>query len=272
LHERDLRDLREVSDQRKGGAVYNFENALASTLEALRWISKNLGKNSEKSTFRLSANLLTAQESVRNLAASFSDPFCFQQLIVLFVVRISVRRMAMRAHHEAHLSAEQDPSQTNSRISRAHGKQRRSPGSVASPRQGPQASDSLVSCLANGATIRRLPFRPRQRIRSTAEFDTVYKTGRRAGDSYFGVVFRANQAGAARLGMSVSVRSIGSAVSRNRLRRLIRESFRHQQHALPHIDIVITARPAARGAAPEELRTSLNTHWLNLIRKCAASS
>jgi len=86
------------------------------------------------------------------------------------------------------------------------------------------------------------------------------------------VAFRANQAGGARLGMSVSVRALGSAVARNRLRRLIRESFRHQQHALPQIDIVITARPPAKSAAPEVLRTSLATHWLNLIRKCAASS
>jgi ribonuclease P protein component len=117
-----------------------------------------------------------------------------------------------------------------------------------------------------------LPFRSRQRIRASADFDDVYKTGRRAGDAYFGVAFRANRLEGARLGMSVGVRMLGSAVARNRLRRLIRESFRLRQHDLPGIDIVLTARAAAKGAATRELRMSLETHWQNLIRKCAASS
>lgn len=72
--------------------------------------------------------------------------------------------------------------------------------------------------------------------------------------------------------MSVSIRAIGNSVARNRLRRLIRESFRHRQHDLPGIDIVITARPQAKAVAPEELKKILETHWQNLIRKCAASS
>ena len=72
--------------------------------------------------------------------------------------------------------------------------------------------------------------------------------------------------------MSVSVRALGSAVRRNRLRRLIRESFRLRQRELPGVDIVITARAAARGAQAYELRQSLESHWQNVIRKCAASS
>jgi len=117
-----------------------------------------------------------------------------------------------------------------------------------------------------------LPFRSSQRIRASAEFDSVYKNGRRAGDAYFGVAFRANRLDGPRLGMSVGVRMLGSSVARNRLRRLIRESFRQRQRELPGVDIVITARTAAKGAATEELRKSLETHWQNLIRKCAASS
>ena len=121
-------------------------------------------------------------------------------------------------------------------------------------------------------TIRRLPFSSRQRIRATADFDSVYKNGRRGGDNYFGVAYRTSNGATARLGMSVGVRMLGSSVGRNRLRRLIRESFRQHQHELPAVDIVITARTAARGAAAKDLRTSLETHWQNLIRKCAVSS
>jgi ribonuclease P protein component len=112
----------------------------------------------------------------------------------------------------------------------------------------------------------------RQRIRASAAFDELYKKGRRAGDSYFGIVFRANGLGYPRLGMSVSVRSLGSAVARNRLRRLVRESFRLRQRELPALDIVITARAAARQAGKQQLGQSLESHWQDLIRKCAASS
>lgn len=115
-----------------------------------------------------------------------------------------------------------------------------------------------------------MPFSPRQRIRSKAEFDSVYKKGQRAGDRFFGVAYRENPLGHPRLGMSVGVRTVGSSVARNRLRRLIRESFRQRQCELPSVDIVITARVAAKGAAGQELRTSLETHWQYLIRKCAA--
>jgi ribonuclease P protein component len=117
-----------------------------------------------------------------------------------------------------------------------------------------------------------LPLRASQRIRATADFDNVYKNGRRAGDALFGIAFRANEAGVVRLGMSVGARAIGNAVARNRLRRLIRESFRLRQRELPGIDIVITARPNAKTAAPDELKKSLESHWQYLIRKCAASS
>jgi ribonuclease P protein component len=184
----------------------------------------------------------------------------------------SLRLIATKAHHEAHISTEQDPSQPNPWFSRTYGKQRWTTGSRAAPLEGPQATDSVGARHADGVTIRRLPFSSRQRIRATADFDNVYKNGRRGGDNYFGVAYRTSDGANARLGMSVGVRMLGSSVGRNRLRRLIRESFRQHQHELPAVDIVITARTAARGAAAKDLRTSLETHWQNLIRKCAASS
>ncbi len=67
--------------------------------------------------------------------------------------------------------------------------------------------------------------------------------------------------GHARLGMAVSLRTAGTAVRRNRIRRLIRESFRLNQGRLPSADIVVNARAATREAGARQLADSLEKLW-----------
>ena len=67
--------------------------------------------------------------------------------------------------------------------------------------------------------------------------------------------------GAPRLGLAVAVRAAGGAVARNRLRRLIRESFRLHQHTIPALDLVVGCRPSARAAPAPVLRASLAALW-----------
>jgi ribonuclease P protein component len=61
--------------------------------------------------------------------------------------------------------------------------------------------------------------------------------------------------------MAVGVRTAGSAVRRNRIRRIIRESFRLHQGELPAADIVVSARARSRQAASAELFASLTRLW-----------
>jgi ribonuclease P protein component len=61
--------------------------------------------------------------------------------------------------------------------------------------------------------------------------------------------------------MAVSTRAIGNAVRRNRLRRLIRESFRMHRHELPAVDVFVTARAPARSAPNAEVFASLLGLW-----------
>jgi len=110
-----------------------------------------------------------------------------------------------------------------------------------------------------------------RRIRHKTQFDLVYAQGRRFGDALFAVIARVNETDGPRLGMAVSTKAAGNSVQRNRIRRIIRESFRLRQHRLPSVDLVVSARPRVRGVPGPELRASLDALWEQVTRRCASS-
>jgi ribonuclease P protein component len=61
--------------------------------------------------------------------------------------------------------------------------------------------------------------------------------------------------------MAVGVRAVGAAVTRNRVRRLIRESFRLRRQELPAVDIFVIARMGARSASNAQIFASLARLW-----------
>jgi ribonuclease P protein component len=85
------------------------------------------------------------------------------------------------------------------------------------------------------------------------------------------MTIRGNQVGAPRLGLAVAIKVAGNAVARNRVRRIIRESFRLHQHELPAVDLAVSARPTARAASAESLRASLAVLWTKVREQCASS-
>jgi len=92
------------------------------------------------------------------------------------------------------------------------------------------------------------------RLTDSSEFDRVYKQGTAYRGRLFSVHAFPNELGTLRLGLSVS-KKVGNAVARNTLRRRMREIFSAAAGETGgNLDLVISARPAARDAAFEELR------------------
>ncbi len=126
------------------------------------------------------------------------------------------------------------------------------------------------------SSLERLRLPPERRIRRKSEFEAAYAQGRRLGNGFFAVtVYSRAQAGkedrGPRIGLAVAVRTAGGSVERNRIRRVIRESFRLHQHELPPVDLVVSARTRARGASGTELHAALAALWKKVSGACAKS-
>lgn len=106
------------------------------------------------------------------------------------------------------------------------------------------------------------------RLHQAAEFHALKRHGKKFSDAFFSLSVLANQEAHPRLGLSIATRIFGSAVARNRIKRLTRESFRLNQHELPPVDVTVSAREAAAKAAVKDLRSSLDKHWKAIRTQC----
>lgn len=94
----------------------------------------------------------------------------------------------------------------------------------------------------------------------------------RCASPYFKVLARTNEKPAPRLGVVVSKKAIRHAVMRNKVKRLIRESFRTHQQILSGLDIVVLLRQEAMSKAKHiSPRACLLKHWEELKGLCQKS-
>ena len=100
-------------------------------------------------------------------------------------------------------------------------------------------------------------WRPRQHLRRPEEFRLVYDAQEALHGPSVVLFFRPNQTAHSRMGLSVS-RKHGNAVRRNRIRRVLRESFRLCQHLFPAgFDYVLIPRRGVREYRTAELAPML---------------
>ncbi|MCU7935978.1 MAG: ribonuclease P protein component [Candidatus Thiodiazotropha sp. (ex Dulcina madagascariensis)] len=113
-------------------------------------------------------------------------------------------------------------------------------------------------------------FPPSRRLLKPDEYRRVFDNGRRSVDKQFLVLGRPNHLDCARLGLAVSKKNCRLAVDRNRIKRLIRESFRQNQALLKGLDLVVVARKGAATAENRRCSHSLGLHWRKMVELCVA--
>ncbi|MDT0618873.1 ribonuclease P protein component [Salinisphaera sp. P385] len=109
--------------------------------------------------------------------------------------------------------------------------------------------------------------RPTSRLRNASAFKQVFAQGRRQADADFVVIWAPSPAARPRLGLAISKRRARRAVDRNRIKRVVRESFRHAAAELPDVDVVVLARQATHRRTRRQLFESLTQHWEKLRRQ-----
>jgi ribonuclease P protein component len=114
-------------------------------------------------------------------------------------------------------------------------------------------------------------FPRRLRLTRAFEFQQVFKNNTRCADAGITILVGNNVGDCPRIGFAIARKQIPTAVKRNQLKRLFRESFRKAQHRLPARDLVIMVRQEILSFGPEKIRAAVDQHWNSIIKQCAKS-
>ncbi len=107
-------------------------------------------------------------------------------------------------------------------------------------------------------------FRACNRLKHPEEFKQVFSSKRRSSDKTFLFLATSNGFNKPRLGLAIPKKHIHSAVERNRLKRIIRESFRLKQEKLTGNDIVVVVRNKL-DTNKNNIESTLAKHWDKVI-------
>ncbi|NOR71264.1 MAG: ribonuclease P protein component [Methylomarinum sp.] len=110
------------------------------------------------------------------------------------------------------------------------------------------------------------------RLGKPADYKKVFANPVKSTDKYFTLLAIRNDYDHPRLGLAIAKKNIKKAVTRNLIKRAVRENFRLKQHELINIDIVVLARRDAANATSAILSKSIDKHWLKITNRCESYS
>ncbi len=105
------------------------------------------------------------------------------------------------------------------------------------------------------------------RLTNKHDYSFVFADARAFHCKAFTILVRPGQADNARLGLVVAKKVSKKAVDRNRIKRIIRDSFRRHKHQLAIHDIVVLARPAVAKMSGNKCHHELIYCWQQIRKK-----
>ncbi|NWB90280.1 ribonuclease P protein component [Pseudomonas agarici] len=132
---------------------------------------------------------------------------------------------------------------------------------------------ALVWQFDNPARVVSQDFSREKRLLTPRHFKSVFDspTGKVPGKNLL-LLARNNDLDHPRLGLVIGKKSVKLSVERNRLKRLLRESFRLHQDSLIGWDIVIVARKGLGDVENLELIQHVGKLWKRLARNASATA
>lgn len=112
------------------------------------------------------------------------------------------------------------------------------------------------------------PFNKSLRLLDAAAYKAVFDDANyKVSSKHVLYLSRAGSGNQAKLGLVIAKKNVRHATQRNRIKRIIRESFRLRQHQLPAIDTVVLARRGLDRLDNSELHALFNKLWQQLQKK-----
>jgi len=110
---------------------------------------------------------------------------------------------------------------------------------------------------------------PREsRLLTPKNFSFVFEQAIPAPSPTITILARHNSTTGPRLGITVPKKKVRHASDRNRIKRIIRESFRLSKHKLPNVDIIVIAKHGIGDLDNKTLSNQLEKLWKKLNKRC----
>ena len=109
--------------------------------------------------------------------------------------------------------------------------------------------------------INLFSFTKKDRLLNPKDYSFVFEKPHRVGNGNLTILFRDNKKEHSRLGLIIAKKNVKKAVERNRVKRLIRESFRYHKTKLQGLDIIVIAKRGINSFKNNEILQNLDVQW-----------